>query len=89
MITFFLVRMNERTRRQRHFDFGDGRDPRYGPVALPRGTLAPTNAQACVHLQDAFFATLLPTSVPGRVSDIWRGCECRKGICLDCKLFVN
>ena len=60
---------------QRHFDFGDSRDPRYGPLALPEGVLAPTNAQACVHLAVAFWGTLLPTSVPGRVSDIWRGCE--------------
>merc|ERR1719449_503298 len=33
---------------------------------------APYNAQATVHLYDAFWALLLPVTVNGRVSDIWR-----------------
>ena len=39
---------------------------------LPIGTLAPYNAQATLVARDAFWALLLPASVHGRVSDIWR-----------------
>ena len=40
--------------------------------ALPIGTLAPFNAQATLWTASAFWAMLLPVSVHGRVSDIWR-----------------
>jgi hypothetical protein len=33
---------------------------------------APYNAQATVHLKEAFWSMLLPMTVNGRVSDIWR-----------------
>lgn len=41
-------------------------------VSCGHNVLAPYNAQASLHLYDAFWALLLPISVPGRVSDIWR-----------------
>jgi hypothetical protein len=44
----------------------------YPRVALPLGTYTPYNAQATVHLSPSFFALLLPFTVHGRVSDIWR-----------------
>jgi hypothetical protein len=34
--------------------------------------MAPYNAQATLHFQKAFWAMLLPVTVHGRVSDIWR-----------------
>lgn len=42
-------------------------------IAFPKKVFVPYNAQANVHLRDAFWALLLPTTVQGRVSDIWRG----------------
>ena len=42
-------------------------------VILPPGTYVPYNAQATVHTKPTLWATLLPMTVPGRVSDIWRG----------------
>lgn len=44
------------------------------PIAVPhRGRLmSPYNAQATLHLRQAFWAMLLPISVHGRVSDIWQ-----------------
>jgi hypothetical protein len=57
------------TQRHAQFDFASNAQP----VALAEGTLAPYNAQACTHAQPAHWLALLPTSVPGRVSDIWRG----------------
>ena len=41
-------------------------------VALPADTFAPFNAQATILTPAAFFAALLPATVHGRVSDIWR-----------------
>ncbi|KAL3939578.1 MAG: hypothetical protein SGBAC_005725 [Bacillariaceae sp.] len=41
-------------------------------VLVPKHAYSPYNAQASIHTQPAFWATLLPTTVPGRVSDIWR-----------------
>jgi len=41
-------------------------------VALPEGVMAPYNAQACLFLEDALWSLLLPVTVHGRVSDIWR-----------------
>lgn len=45
-----------------------------GPtVVLPAKVLAPYNSQSSMHTYQALWALLLPTTVPGRVSDIWRG----------------
>ena len=41
-------------------------------MAIPPGRFTPYNAQATVHLYDAFWGLLLPVTVHGRVSDIWR-----------------
>eukprot|EP01062_Namystynia_karyoxenos_P024638 TRINITY_DN1961_c0_g1_i2.p1 TRINITY_DN1961_c0_g1~~TRINITY_DN1961_c0_g1_i2.p1 ORF type:complete len:472 (+),score=131.41 TRINITY_DN1961_c0_g1_i2:83-1498(+) len=43
-----------------------------GAVALPPGVMAPYNAQACLFRRDALWSLLLPVTVHGRVSDIWR-----------------
>ncbi|KAI8816569.1 uncharacterized protein EV422DRAFT_279122 [Fimicolochytrium jonesii] len=42
-------------------------------LLIPRNTLTPYNAQATLHLHSALWALLLPITVHGRVSDIWRG----------------
>ena len=42
------------------------------PLLVPKGVLTPYNAQATLHLQPSFWALLLPITVHGRVSDIWR-----------------
>ena len=42
------------------------------PLMLPKGVVTPYNAQATLHFKPAFFALLLPVTVNGRVSDIWR-----------------
>lgn len=42
-------------------------------VLVPAHAYAPYNAQATIHTRKAMFAMLLPGTVPGRVSDIWRG----------------
>ena len=39
---------------------------------MPKGTVAPYNAQATVHFYDSFWGLLLPMTVAGRVSDIYR-----------------
>jgi hypothetical protein len=41
-------------------------------VAIPAGTYAPWNAQATLFLNNSFFGLVLPVTVSGRVSDIWR-----------------
>lgn len=41
-------------------------------VAVPPQVFAPYNAQATVHLQESFWGLLLPVTVHGRISDIWR-----------------
>ena len=41
-------------------------------IQLPHHTLAPYNAQATMYFYDSFWALMLPMSLPGRVSDIWR-----------------
>ncbi|GFH62185.1 hypothetical protein CTEN210_18661 [Chaetoceros tenuissimus] len=51
-----------------NFDFSS--DAR--PILVPKHAYAPYNAQATIHTYNAFWATLLPITVPGRVSDIWR-----------------
>jgi len=42
-------------------------------ILVPANVYAPYNAQATLHTGPALFATLLPVSVPSRVTDIWRG----------------
>jgi len=39
---------------------------------VPTGVLTPYNAQATLHFKAGFWALLLPITVHGRVSDIWR-----------------
>jgi hypothetical protein len=41
-------------------------------LVVPISVFVPYNAQATLHNAQAFWALLLPASVPGRVSDIWR-----------------
>jgi hypothetical protein len=41
-------------------------------LVVPSHAFVPYNAQATIHTAAAFWATLLPSTVPGRVSDIWR-----------------
>ena len=53
------------------FDF-----PRRGntsPLMVPIGSYAPYNAQATLHKYSSLWSLLLPVTVHGRVSDIWRG----------------
>ena len=57
------------------FDWGDSARVGAGgerPLVLPRDTFAPANAQATLHTRAGLWATLLPRTVHGRVSDIWR-----------------
>lgn len=42
------------------------------PVIVPVGVMTPYNAQATLHFRPGFWALLLPITVHGRVSDIWR-----------------
>ena len=42
------------------------------PLIIPRHVLTPYNGQATVHFRRSFWALLLPITVYGRVSDIWR-----------------
>lgn len=42
------------------------------PLVLPQGTFSPFNAQATLFTEGALWALLLPVTVHGRVSDIWR-----------------
>jgi len=41
-------------------------------MAVPPGVFAPMNAQAALYSREAFWGMLLPVTVHGRVSDIWR-----------------
>lgn len=51
----------------------DGLPPELPEVlATPPNVFLPYNAQATVHLYEAFWGLLLPVTVHGRVSDIWR-----------------
>jgi hypothetical protein len=43
------------------------------PLLIPSRVFARYNAQATIRTKPALFALLLPITVPGRVSDIWRG----------------
>lgn len=50
-----------------------GLPPGSPPVlAIPPNIYTPYNAQATAHLREAFWSLLLPITVHGRVSDIWR-----------------
>ena len=42
------------------------------PLLVPRRVLTPYNAQATLHFKKSFWGLLLPITVHGRVSDIWR-----------------
>lgn len=42
-------------------------------IAVPQKSFSPYNAQATLHLYSSFWSLLLPVTVHGRVSDIWRG----------------
>ena len=42
------------------------------PILVPSSALVPYNAQATIHTYRALFAVLLPITVKGRVTDIWR-----------------
>jgi hypothetical protein len=46
--------------------------PKAQRLLVPRGKYAPYNAQATTHMYNAFWGLLLPWTVPGRVTDIWR-----------------
>ncbi|KAA8492096.1 putative glycosyltransferase STELLO1 [Porphyridium purpureum] len=41
-------------------------------TVIPAGVMSPYNAQATLFRHSAFWSLYLPTTVPGRVSDIWR-----------------
>ncbi|CAJ1934919.1 unnamed protein product [Cylindrotheca closterium] len=43
------------------------------PLLVPSSAYSPYNAQATTHLYKAFWGLYLPVTVPGRVTDIWRG----------------
>lgn len=43
------------------------------PLLVPVHTYAPYNAQATLHMYPALWSLLLPVTIHGRVSDIWRG----------------
>ncbi len=43
------------------------------PIVVPTSSYSPYNAQATLHLPSAFWGMLLPITVHGRVTDIWRG----------------
>ncbi len=45
---------------------------RTNKIVLPRGVFAPYNAQATVHLYEAFWGLLLPKTLSQQVSDVWR-----------------
>jgi hypothetical protein len=51
-----------------HFD----NSPKAQRLLVPRGKYAPYNAQATTHMYNAFWGLLLPWTVSGRVTDIWR-----------------
>jgi STELLO glycosyltransferases len=47
-------------------------DTTVSPLLVPSLSYVPYNAQATIHLEQAFWALLLPFTVAGRVTDIWR-----------------
>ena len=58
------------------------------PLMIPSGVLTPYNAQATLHFESAFWALLLPITVHGRVSDIWRSYLSQR-LFWDCDLQVG
>ena len=52
-----------------HFNF-DAKVP--SRILVPPKKYSPYNAQATTHMYNAFWGLLLPFTVPGRVTDIWR-----------------
>jgi len=52
--------------------FGFLNTTRFHGLYAPDGVYAPYNAQATIHEYQAFWSLLLPITVHGRVSDIWR-----------------
>lgn len=42
-------------------------------ISVPHDIYSPYNAQATLHTYNSFWSLLLPVTVHGRVSDIWRG----------------
>lgn len=54
------------------FYFAGGSNIVVGLPPKSSSGMAPYNAQATLHFQKAFWAMLLPVTVHGRVSDIWR-----------------
>ena len=59
-----------RLTRQLPFTFNS--QTRAQKLLIPKQAYTPYNAQSTVHFYNAFWGMLLPHSVPGRVSDIWR-----------------
>jgi len=53
-----------------HFKGKPSDEPEH--LVIPQNVFVPYNAQATVHLYEAFWGLLLPVTVHGRVSDIWR-----------------
>ena len=58
------------------------------PLMIPTGVLTPYNAQATIHFKSSFWALLLPVTVTGRVSDIWRSYFAQR-LFWDCGLQVG
>ena len=48
------------------------KNPNITPFLIPHNRYTPYNAQATTHLYSSFWGLYLPTTVPERVSDIWR-----------------
>ena len=59
---------------------------RYSASIAEQGQMPPFNAQATLFFEDAFDTMLLPVTVHGRVSDIWRGYMSQALIKPHCKL---
>lgn len=58
-----------RLTREIPFTFQDGNKA----IIVPPNVFVPYNAQANIHTRASMWALMLPTTVEGRVSDIWRG----------------
>lgn len=64
-------------------------ETRYSACVLDYGVLAPFNAQATMFFRDAVYSMLLPVTVHGRVSDIWRGYIAQSIKTIDCELVFS
>jgi hypothetical protein len=60
------------------FDFTTQANAKYLMVPSKGKAYSPYNAQATLHFKDALWSLLLPITVHGRVSDIWRGYMAQK-----------